>query len=292
MVKKVIIAVLFAGLVGVLIWGGVNRTLAKSGEPDHGRGGASAHEEISMDNENGFIRQGQLDRAEDVDVREFRGRGSSMEHDHDENSPAAGGNQGWKDRDEEKECDADSHDIEHIQDSNYPDNETESVLGYRGGSMDQPQGMDGQSRGGNGRWGQPGAGGGQEPLDETEIQALHLALDDEYHALATYLSVIDTFGQVEPFTSIAESESRHIEALVNQFLKYGITVPENEWLGSIPVFESVTQACEAGAAAEVANAALYERLFSMTDNQVLLRVFTNLSQASLESHLPEFEACK
>ena len=32
MLKKIFIAVLLVGFIGVLIWGGVNRTLAKSGE--------------------------------------------------------------------------------------------------------------------------------------------------------------------------------------------------------------------------------------------------------------------
>ena len=149
----------------------------------------------------------------------------------------------------------------------------------------------GNGQGGNGGKGNAAGGGSNGALDEAEIQALHMALDDEYHALATYLSVIETFGEVEPFVSISQSEQRHIEALVNQFTKSGIAVPQNPWLGEIPPFESLNQACQTGVEAEIADADLYTRLFSMTDNPALIRVFTNLSRASLESHLPQFESC-
>jgi hypothetical protein len=117
-------------------------------------------------------------------------------------------------------------------------------------------------------------------------------LDDEYHALATYQSVLASFGAVQPFDDIAQAEQKHIDALVNQFNKYAIPVPDNPWIGNVPFFESVSQACQAGVEAEIANAALYDQLFQMTENQTLTRVFTNLRRASFENHLPQFEACQ
>ena len=120
---------------------------------------------------------------------------------------------------------------------------------------------------------------------------LNLALDDEYKALATYQAVIEKFGQVKPFVDIAQSEQRHIDALTKQYEKYGIPVPENPWPSNVPEFDSAAEACQAGIEAEKANAELYERLFEMTDNRALLNVFTNLSRASQESHLPAFEDC-
>ena len=124
------------------------------------------------------------------------------------------------------------------------------------------------------------------------MKALHLALDDEYHALATYLSVMETFGEVEPFASIAESEQRHIAALINQFNKYGIPVPENSWSGTITPFDNISQACQVGVQTEIANADLYAELFDVTENQSLIRVFTNFSRVSIERHLPEFQVCQ
>ena len=191
---------------------------------------------------------------------------------------------------EKEECDE-----EHTNAAVQPRNltaEDQQGNGYRGGgaAVDVVQI---NTSAGRGRQGQgQNKGGGLDPLSENEIEALQLALDDEYHALAVYLSVMDTFGEVEPFKSIAESERRHIVSLVMQFNKYGIQVPENEWIGNIPEFESLSQSCAAAVEAELSNAELYERLFSMTDRQDLIRVFTNLSRASMESHLPEFEACQ
>jgi hypothetical protein len=44
-------------------------------------------------------------------------------------------------------------------------------------------------------------------LNETEIHALHEALDDEYRAWATYDQVIADFGEVLPFRNIREAEA-------------------------------------------------------------------------------------
>ena len=91
-----------------------------------------------------------------------------------------------------------------------------------------------------------------DPLTETEIQALELALNDEYHALAVYQSVMETFGPVSPSVEIAQSEQRHIDALLKHFDKHGLPVPENPWIGNIPVFDSVQAACASGVEAEIA----------------------------------------
>ncbi len=147
-------------------------------------------------------------------------------------------------------------------------------------------------RGGNGNNASPGQGNSLNQLDDSEIQALKLALDDEYHALAVYQSVINTFGAVDPFVEIAQSEQRHINALLTHFEKHSIPVPENNWLGTIPEFDSIQSACQTGVQAEIANVELYEQLLKMTDDPGLTRVFTNLSQASQQSHLPQFQSCQ
>jgi hypothetical protein len=54
-------------------------------------------------------------------------------------------------------------------------------------------------------------------LNDTEVRALHEALDDEYRAWATYDQVIHDFGPERPFINIREAEARHIEALRSLF---------------------------------------------------------------------------
>ena len=128
-------------------------------------------------------------------------------------------------------------------------------------------------------------------LTEAETEALREALDDEYRAWATYDQVIADFGETPPFSHIRDAEARHIEALRNLFARYGVPVPENPWLGRMERYASVQEACAAGVAAEVANAALYDRLLAATQHADILAVFRNLREASQERHLRACERC-
>ncbi|MGR8942031.1 MAG: ferritin-like domain-containing protein [Gammaproteobacteria bacterium] len=128
-------------------------------------------------------------------------------------------------------------------------------------------------------------------LTVTEIRALFEALDDEYHALATYEQVIADFGEAPPFSHIRESEQRHIDALCSLFVRYGLQIPENPWPGRIERYSSRQAACEAGVAAEIANAEIYERLLRASERQDILTVFRNLRNASQQRHLPAFQRC-
>jgi len=129
------------------------------------------------------------------------------------------------------------------------------------------------------------------PLTEIEIRALEEALDDEYRAWATYDQVIADFGEVRPFINIREAEARHIEALRALFVTYGLDLPANPWAGRVERYTSVQEACEAGVAAEVDNAALYERLLSATRRPDILATFRRLQEASQERHLAAFRRC-
>jgi hypothetical protein len=128
-------------------------------------------------------------------------------------------------------------------------------------------------------------------LNQTEIAALHEALDDEYRAWATYDQVIRDFGAVRPFVNIRDAEARHIAALEALFARYGLAVPRNAWPGRIASFGSVQEACAAGVDAEVENDRLYMRLLAATQRPDILAVFRNLQEASRERHLPAFRRC-
>jgi hypothetical protein len=128
-------------------------------------------------------------------------------------------------------------------------------------------------------------------LNETEVSALHEALDDEYRAWATYDQVIAAFGAVPPFSNIRDAEARHIEPLRTLFTRYALPLHENPWLGKAPHYASRREACEAGVAAEIANAALYERLLTSTQRPDILTVFRSLQEASQQRHLPAFRRC-
>ncbi|MGE3762861.1 MAG: DUF2202 domain-containing protein [Kofleriaceae bacterium] len=128
-------------------------------------------------------------------------------------------------------------------------------------------------------------------LNQAEQQALRDALDDEYKAWAMYDQVVRDFGAERPFINIRSAEVRHISALRALFERYGLEVPANTWAGRVPRYASTREACEAGVAAEIANAALYDRLMRATNRSDILAVFGHLQRASRERHLRAFERC-
>jgi hypothetical protein len=130
-----------------------------------------------------------------------------------------------------------------------------------------------------------------DTLTDAEVEILHEALDDEYHAWSTYDQVLADFGPIRPFVNIRDAEARHIEALAGLFARYGLPLPANPWPGRVPRYASVQAACEAGAAAEIDNGAMYERLLGQTQRTDILNVLRNLQEASQQRHLPAFERC-
>lgn len=129
-------------------------------------------------------------------------------------------------------------------------------------------------------------------MSDHVVNALIEALNDEYKARATYRYVIDTFGPIRPFINIVEAESRHIQALVFLFHRYGIAVPPDTWDQKIDKTESIMDACKAGVEAEIENAEMYDRLLKATEGYPdIQRVMMNLQRASAQNHLPAFQRC-
>lgn len=116
-----------------------------------------------------------------------------------------------------------------------------------------------------------------------------MSVEGEYAAAASYQAVIDTYGNVEPYTTILEAELRHVNALVNQLQRMGVAVPANPYLGKLVAPASLTDAALAWAEGEVHNVAMYDSLISQSSDSRLSRVLGNLRRVSLEVHLPLFE---
>jgi hypothetical protein len=113
-------------------------------------------------------------------------------------------------------------------------------------------------------------------LSADEIHGLLLALNDEHHAYAVYGQVVSDFGANASFANIQNSEQAHINALLSLFNLYGMPVLANPWLGKIPFFASITDACVAGADAEIDNRDLYTKLAEITGRQDILNVYQTL----------------
>lgn len=151
-----------------------------------------------------------------------------------------------------------------------------------------------------GRGGPPNRGGQQSnavgtttttTLSEQEAADLATAIQEEYTAMNTYQAVIDELGNVRPFARIVRAEQQHVNALIRVAQRFGVDVPENAGEVASIEWSTIEEACEMGVTFEQMDADLYDELLPNTTNPVLIRVYTNLQRASLERHLPAFEAC-
>lgn len=137
-----------------------------------------------------------------------------------------------------------------------------------------------------------GNGTAWSPLTAAQEQALIDAILEEYGAYNLYSAIGEQFGDVFTFSQIAKSELQHVSALIRQAEKYGVEVPENPGLQIVPEFDTLSEACAIGVAAEIADAEFYDEISPLFTQTEVLRVFDRLKTASLESHLPAFEACQ
>ena len=128
-------------------------------------------------------------------------------------------------------------------------------------------------------------------LSDQEAADLVEAIQEEYTAMNTYLAVIDELGDVQPFSRIAQSEQQHANALIRVAERFGVEVPENTGEVADIEWSTLEEACQLGVTFEQIDADLYEELLPNTTNPILIRVYTNLQRASLNNHLPAFEAC-
>lgn len=122
---------------------------------------------------------------------------------------------------------------------------------------------------------------------------LNATLQDEYHAEATYRRVIAEHGQVWPFVNIVNAEARHAASIAGLFTSRGLTAPPSTWTtDNVSGFASVREACGAAAQAEIDNVALYDSYLAMDLPTDVRTVFENNRAASINNHLPAFNACR
>ena len=117
---------------------------------------------------------------------------------------------------------------------------------------------------------------------------LTAALLDEYLAQATYEQIINTYGDVKPFTNIVLAEQQHINLLLPLFETYGISVPENQAASQVVLPDSIASALATGVEAEKANIAMYEAFLAQDNlNDDVRSIFELLKTASIH-HLAAF----
>jgi len=130
-------------------------------------------------------------------------------------------------------------------------------------------------------------------FDEPIIhQVLRIAIYDEFHAYETYRKVIDTFGNVMPFTNIIEAEIRHYQALTPLLQKYEVAMPIDNWYEKIEVPSTLVECCEVGVGAEIENILMYDDLLMYVEEYPDVQdVLFRLQAASYNNHLRAFREC-
>ena len=96
--------------------------------------------------------------------------------------------------------------------------------------------------------------GGTTTFDPVARQALITALngpEGEYAARAEYTAILAKFGTgVQPYANILEAEKKHVAALEQQCVKYGVPIPADPYLGKVTAPGTLLEAAEIGVVAE------------------------------------------
>jgi len=129
----------------------------------------------------------------------------------------------------------------------------------------------------------------KEDVSEEEIDALVMAINEEYKARAMYANMISQLGDFMPASRIIQAEESHIDLLEDLFLRYELEIPEDEWRYSIE-YADYADACSDGAQAEIDNIGVYNDLYSSVDNRDIYEVFSLLQWGS-SMHLRAFQMC-
>jgi hypothetical protein len=88
------------------------------------------------------------------------------------------------------------------------------------------------------------------------------------------------------------AEERHSASIARLYSNRGLSAPQSLWnVGNVPRFTSIQKACAAAVQAEMANIEMYDRYLAMELPRDVRLVFQNNRRASLQSHLPAFQAC-
>ncbi len=164
--------------------------------------------------------------------------------------------------------------------------QTNNGMNGRGqGNMNRGTGQNGMGSFAN----LPAAYEGELPQDVIDLMISGWV--DEQHAYAVYEGVITQFGNVRPFVNIQRAEAQHIAAWEFLFNRYSIAIPEIPKV-EVPQFVSLTEACQLGATAEVANFDLYDTMLTTFDPYPdIHQVAVNLRNVSEYKHLPAFQQC-
>ena len=133
-----------------------------------------------------------------------------------------------------------------------------------------------------------GARGALAAQEYTLEEMLEYAIQDEYLARQEYESIMEEYGEQNPFANIITAEEYHIELLTGLYDDYGLELPEDTAIDYVVVPESLDLTYDIGVQAEIDNIAMYEKFLEQELPDDVRAVFIELRDAS-ENHLAAFE---
>lgn len=133
-----------------------------------------------------------------------------------------------------------------------------------------------------------GAKGALNTPQPTVQEMLNFAIQDEHLARNQYMTVIDTFGKVRPFSNIVLSEERHIAYLEPLFTDRGWDIPADKSISYVVKPKTFAEALNLGVAAEIDNIAMYEYFLQQPKLPDDLKTVFELLHSASEKHLEAF----
>jgi hypothetical protein len=134
----------------------------------------------------------------------------------------------------------------------------------------------------------------------TEVQALELALADEYKGASTYEAVLDRWGaNTMPFRNIVRAELQHARLVVQRIDQIGHKPAPNafarqekeakaDWYRRLEMPATLNEMYKDAYQAEVDNIKLYDGFLTQGYPEATNRLFSKLRADSKDRHLPAF----
>jgi rubrerythrin len=119
-------------------------------------------------------------------------------------------------------------------------------------------------------------------------EVLQRAYDGEVKAYEIYSAVVETLGEVSPFSQIIQAEQTHQEALIAIAQVHNVTLVRN-MPNRISIPKTLRECCELGVASEIQTLQRYnELLVHVKAYPEVQDLFYRLQAASFNNHLPAF----
>ena len=290
MFKKIIVIVLLVGLVGVLVIGAANRTLAKT---DYEAGGQGRdRQDVGIEESDLSFRDGAYAEQGQENGGNSYGRGRQGDDFIDSDLLLEDG--AYADQSQENEGYGWGRDRQGLSSENSSlstGNDAFTEAGKNGG---HGQGRDGTSET------HEFIPAGQGELNEAEKEALIFMREEEKLAHDVYVVMYELWG-LPIFQNISSSEQSHTEAVKTLLDGYNVPDPAQDELGFftnpelqglydqliVQGSQSLADALRVGAAIEEIDILDLQERLAQTDNADIQHVFNNLLQGS-NNHLRAF----